>query len=413
MNKILFKSRLIFFLSWMIIHPLTNAQHNHAHAQVVKQTATKTSCTEPVLRCAKAAMPYFADDGSLWVVWSGASAISVARSTNLGQHFEDRIEIARHGDFLDTGPDARPQIVGDRQGNMTIAYSFFRDKNWNAQVNISTSSDNGKTFTTPRSISSDPTSQRFPTLSINQHGRIFVAWIDKREVAAATKAGIKRSGASVAMAWSDDAGQTFRDERLVRDQSCECCRIGLTVTAAGDPAILYRAIFEGGVRDHASQVLSLSLAQGPVRRVAVDDWKTDSCPHHGPSLAVSANGTMHAAWFTQGEARSGIFYAQSKDWGEHYSQPRAIGNPEHQPGRPYLFAKGHDTWLVWKEFDGKSVSVWQQYSEDDGNIWSAPVQITQAVGYTDHPILIANGSKVYLSWLTSADGYRLIELDKR
>lgn len=412
MKKYFFISSLMYFLCGLSLISSATAQHNHAHAQGAVNVDVKAQCTDPSLRCAKAAMPYFSDDGSLWVVWSAAGAISVARSSDLGKHFDDRIEIARHDAFLDTGPDARPQIVGDRQGNMTIAYSFFRDKNWNAQINISTSSNKGRSFTAPRSISTDPTSQRFPALGVNQQGRLFAVWIDKRDVAAATAAGVKRSGASIAFAWSEDGGQTFQDERLVRDQSCECCRIGLALTGQGMPAILYRAIFEGGVRDHASQMFMEPQAEGPVRRVALDDWKTDSCPHHGPSLAVSAHDTLHAAWFTQGDERAGLFYARSTDAGEHYSKPREIGNPDRQPGRPYLYAHGHQVWLVWKEFDGKKVTVWEQRSNDDGASWNTPAQVAEAVGYTDHPILISNGSRVFLSWFTAANGYRLMELSR-
>lgn len=387
--------------------------HSHTHGATPTVKASSSKCVEPDLRCAKAVMPYFAPDGSLWVVWSAAGAISVARSPDAGKHFGPRVEVARHGEFLDTGPDARPQLVGDHHGNMILAYSFFKDQKWNAQVNISTSTDQGKTFSTPRSISLDPSSQRFATLGVNNKGQVFAAWIDKREVAASLAVGQKRSGASIAFAFSEDAGQTFIGERVVREQSCECCRIAMTITEQGSPALLYRAIFNGNVRDHASQILTPSEPAGPVRRVSNDNWATESCPHHGPSLAISAQDrAMHAAWFTQGSARNGIFYARSTDQGAHYSVPRQIGRADRQSGRPYLLAQGRQVWLVWKEFDGKTVTVWLEQSEDDGLSWSKPKQLAQAVGYTDHPLLVSNQNKVYLSWLTAAEGYLLKELTR-
>jgi thiol-disulfide isomerase/thioredoxin len=302
-------------------------------------------------------------------------------------------------------------LVSDKQNNLIIAYGFFRDKNWNAQVNVSRSVDGGKNFSAPAPISQDPTSQRFPSLLTDPQGQIFASWIDKRLVVQANKAGKKQLGGSIAYAWSNDSGQTFSQESIAQGSSCECCRIASALTLNGLPVILYRAIFEGSVRDHATQTFTAPTQPGPTRRVAVDAWATDSCPHHGPALAVSAEGVQHVAWFTQGSARTGSFYARSMDQGKTYSNPVAIGNPEAMPGRPYLLATPTALWLTWKEFDGKRTAVFAQYSTDDGVQWSPPKVIAETVGYSDHPLLIQREGIAYLSWLTAAQGYRLLKLE--
>ncbi len=370
------------------------------------------SCQEPTLACARAASPFFDREGALWLAWSGGGAISVARSTDLGVTFGARTEIARHPGTLDTGPDARPQIVGDDRGNLVVAYAFFRDKQWNAQVNVATSHDNGHTFAPARPVSADPSSQRFPSLSVNADGRIFLAWIDKRLVAAASTSGQKKAGGSIATAWSMDGGSTFSGERIAYDDSCECCRIAVALDGRGLPVLVFRAIFPGSVRDHA--VLEFAAPDGAVatHRVANDGWKTDACPHHGPALAISGPGTYHAAWFTQGQARQGTFYARSRDRGVHFTAPRPVGNPKAQPGRAALLARGEHVWLAWKEFDGRRASVMIQDSTDDGLTWSAPGKVAEVTGYSDHPLLVAQAGKVYLSWLTTANGYRLIEVGR-
>lgn len=382
---------------------------HHAH----QSPAPATQCKAPTLNCAKAATPYFAPDGTLWVVWTGNGIVSIARSSDLAMNFDPRIEIAQHGALLDTGPDARPQLVGNHKGDMAIAYAFFKDKQWNAQINISTSVDQGKSFSEPRSVSSDTASQRFPALSVNPDGRLFIAWIDKRLVAQAKKTGKHALGGSIAFAWSENMGQSFSQETIAQPNSCECCRIGISVNPQGLPVMIYRAIFNGNVRDHATQLVLSESQAGPVERVAVDNWETDSCPHHGPSIAVSSAGTFHVAWFTEGSARTGAYYARSVDSGKNYSPPRVIGNPKAQPGRPYLLAQDKTIWLVWKEFDGKRAAIFMQRSEDDGVTWSAPKLVAETIGYSDHPLLINNQNQTYLSWLTAAQGYRLISLDKK
>ena len=51
-----------------------------------------------------------------------------------------------------------------------------------------------------------------------------------------------------------------------------------------------------------------------------------------------------------------------------------------------------------------------QESGDDGVTWSAPRKVADVSGYSDHPLLVAHAGKVYLSWLTTTDGYRLIKV---
>ena len=389
------------------------AQHHDAHqtSQHASPSAPATPCKEPTLNCARSATPYFAPDGSLWVVWAANGVVAVARSADMGKKFESTIEIAKHGSFLDTGPDARPQLVGNQAGDMTIAYAFFKDKQWNAQVNVSTSIDQGRSFSTPVALTTDPASQRFASLAVDPQGKLFAAWIDKRLVAQAKNAGKKALGGSIAFAWSGDMGKSFSSPTIAQTDSCECCRIGVSLTPQGQPVLIYRAIFNGNVRDHATQLILNETQTAPAERVARDNWETDSCPHHGPSMAVSAPGTYHAAWFTEGAARNGSFYARSTDAGHHYSAPQTIGNPKAQPGRPYLLALNETIWMVWKEFDGKRAAIYLQRSTDDGVSWSRPRQIAETVGYSDHPLLVEKKSLVYLSWLTAAQGYRLIPLD--
>src|SRR5207249_9208192 len=67
----------------------------------------------------------------------------------------------------------------------------------------------------------------------------------------------------------------------------------------------------GSIRDHGVVTFNDATTPGPLRRVSVDDWKLEACPHHGPSLAIAPDGSYHVAWFTDGKARKGLFYARA------------------------------------------------------------------------------------------------------
>ena len=117
---------------------------------------------------------------------------------------------------------------------------------------------------------------------------------------------------------------TFSETRIAFDNTCECCRLAVAFAAAGRPVVAFRNVFDNTVRDHAVVTFADPQTPGPIRRVSVDNWKTDVCPHQGPTLAVGSDGSYHVAWFTNGSARKGLFYASSTDQGQTFSPPGAM-----------------------------------------------------------------------------------------
>jgi hypothetical protein len=363
------------------------------------------------LNCASAVTPAFDARGRLWIAWSAGGAVSVAKSDDAGRSFSAPITIGSHGPMLDVGADARPQIAVDAQGKVAIAYGVFKDKNYNAQVMVSTSAD-GVAFSPPRSLSNDASSQRFPVLRFDADGALFIAWLDKRTVAAAKKKGTEQAGAALAYAWSRDGGLSFGAERIAQDHTCECCRLGLAFDPQHRAAVLFRSIYGSNDRDHSVVTFSADGVAGPAYRVAADRWEIDGCPHHGPSLAIAADGSYQAAWFTLGQTRQGLFYARSTDGGKTFSNPQAVGDVDQQAGRPQLLALGNAVWLAWKEFDGRKVYVKERHSQDAGRHWTADRLVGSTSAYADHPMLASDGSHVYLSWMTRDEGYRLIPMEE-
>jgi hypothetical protein len=200
---------------------------------------------------------------------------------------------------------------------------------------------------------------------------------------------------------------TDEEERNGPPQPAPQSHLFRTSHAAPGAQHLFRNIFERNTRDHALLVYTDADTPGSPHRVSVDDWQIEACPHHGPSLAVARPDIIHAAWFTAGNARQGLFYARSLDGGLHFTAPMPIGDPARRPARPYLLASGHTVRLVWKEFDGEVTVVKQMTSTDDGASWSAPSELESTSDASDHPLLVSAGGHSFLSWMTRAEGYRL------
>jgi hypothetical protein len=389
---------LLALAALLLLGSPTLAQHQHG-----KPGSTPEAFT---------AAPAFAPDGTLWLVRPRVDRIVVLRSTDLGKTFSEPVMVTPEPMNLDWGPDARARIAVDPEGGLIVTFGIFRDAHFNGRALFARSRDGGASFTRPRPITADATSQRFEVAAVDPQGRVFATWIDKRNVGKARAAGKAYPGAALAYAWENgEAG--FGDTSIALDNTCECCRLGVAFAGPGRPAVAFRNIFAGSVRDHGVVTFDEAGKPGPVRRVSVDDWKIEACPHHGPSIAIAPDGSYHVAWFTDGQRRKGLFYARAESADAPYTTPRALSAANRQPARPYLLARGSDLHLVWKEFDGDKVAVRWQVSHDSGRQWRDPRTVAETADASDHPLLVADKQRAYLSWLTRIEGYRLIPLGER
>jgi hypothetical protein len=389
---------------------LTLSQGN-ARAQMSHNHVSESACETTELRCASKVTPAFGQDGTLWLAWMAGGQVSVASSKDAGRTFSAPVQVTQGQLNLDWGPDARPKIAIDRSGNIAVAFSIFKDKAFNGQVLYSRSADGGKTFAPPRPITDNNESQRFDALAFDADGTAFAAWLDKRNRVPAQQNGKKYDGAALFFATSKDGGATYVQAKMAFDNTCECCRLALAFDPAGHPVVVFRNIFEGGVRDHAIVTFSDLTTPGELHRVSHDDWQIAACPHHGPSLSIAPTGTYHVTWYTNGKVRKGLFYAQSRDGGKTFSEPMPIGQADKAPTRPYVMTGPQGTVIVWKEFDGEKTSVKLMTSSDDGKTWSRPRTLSDTTDSSDHPLLVSDGQQSYLSWMTKADGYRLQSIE--
>lgn len=386
----------------------TMAQMSHNHGG-----HTNPKCTDASLGCAMQATPTFASDGTLWLAWAANGIVSVAHSPDLGRTFSTPVAVNQEPLDLDWGPDSRPNIAVDKDGRVFVAFARFKDQAFNGQVLTTRSIDGGRSFTPPAPITANPESQRFEALALDADGSLVAAWLDKRNRVPAAARNEKYVGAGLAFSWSHDHGVTFSEAEIAQDNTCECCRVAVAFAGPGRPVVAFRNVFGGTVRDHAVTTFLDPQTPGPIYRVSVDDWKTDVCPHQGPSLAIAPDGSYHVAWFTNGGVRKGLFYARSTDGGRTFSAPTPVGDAERNPSRAYLLAVGDALWLAWKEFDGERTTVAAMASRDAGRTWSSPRILAQTGDASDHPLLVADGKQVFLSWQTRAEGYRLLPLESR
>ncbi len=370
------------------------------------------ACSEGKVACGMTAVPAFAKDGRLWVAFSVGKNVYAAASTDNGKSFSTPTTIATVGDgVVDAHGDGRPKIVALADGTLLVSYTNRPEKVMIGTIFTARSTDGGKTFSAPQPLLTEG-GQRFDSFVVNRKGRIYAAWLDKTHALKAKAEGKEFLGSGVAFSWSDDGGATFKGKSILIDHACECCRTSAALDKDGTAVFAWRQVLEGNIRDHMVAKLSADGLQATPTRVSDDDWAINSCPHHGPSLAIDAGGGWHVVWFTNGKKRQGLFYARSLDAGKSFSAPEKFGDDARAPGHPTLLAAKGRLYRVWKEFDGTTTTIAMQMSRDNGKSWSAPRVMAETADASDHPELIAHKGAAYLSWLSHKEGYRLLPLPR-
>ena len=144
-----------------------------------------------------------APDGSLWVAWrktfeGNVRDIVVARSTDQGRTFSPPTVVSRDGWVFDACPHRGPSIAFDGRGRLYIGW-YTEGKDEQPRLFISTSDDQGATFSAPVALHTATTS--LPDnlhMAVHPDGRVVAVW---EEVTGVRK--------RVVMRVSDDRGQTF------------------------------------------------------------------------------------------------------------------------------------------------------------------------------------------------------------
>lgn len=384
--------------------PVLAHEEHGAHA-----AAPAAGCTQASIACARSATPAFGPDGRVWLAWTFADVVYVSISSDAGATFPEAHAVTQKMATLDDNSEARPSLTRLADASLLLTFTQ-RDSHYTGRLFTARSVDGGLTFSTPQPMLSEA-GQRFGTPLLLPSGRVVVAWLDLRNQRAAKARGQSYKDTGVALAWSDDNGQSFQGKAILSDYSCDCCRMAAAVGPDGHAVFAWRQVFGGSTRDHAAARLNDDGSLGPLRRIAEDGWKIDACPMHGPSLAIGPDGAWHATWFTGAPGKSGLYYARSSDQGASFGSPQALGDSANKPTRPQVLAgPGNTVWRAWKEFDGQATSVQLQHSADGGVHWGPVVQVARTQGASDHPLLVANGDAAYLSWLTREQGYSLTPL---
>lgn len=340
-------------------------------------------------------------------------AVMVARSTDGGKTFGAPVAASGDDVGVATYPGSSPQVFAGPAGEVYVAYDLnlpHEGVPWGRDtLRLARSSNDGVTFEPAIDIFADSDvveAGTYQDVFAAPDGTVYAAWLSYRQYVPENGVSAEDAVTQIRVARSDDGGETFLPSVLVDDLSCECCRASLAV---GPDNTLYLAW-----RDQAPQadggdpvrnmVISRSQDQGETWSAAVpihdDAWRVGQCPESGPVVAVDAEGTVHAAWFTGKEDGPGVYYAASTDGGATFSAPVTLATDSYYPHatvRGFLDDAGV-FWVTWDDPRTEAGAIHLVQIATGGKL--TPVLSAATGGRT--PDVARAGADLVLTWLTEA-----------
>ena len=312
-----------------------------------------------------------------------------------------------------------PSVAVDDDGSVYVLWTARVESNGKKGTDLyfSASSDMGQSFANPVKVNDEkvPAAHGMHSLHVADNGRIYVSWLDERNVVApkpSTKADghHMESNRELFIADSTDGGRTFSRNRKIAGDACPCCKTALAVARDGTVYASWRHVLPGNYRHIAVSTSSDDGATFSKPVIVSDDkWVLHGCPVSGPSLSVASNGTLKVLWYAAGESNApGLYVAESKDKGQSFS-PRQLLAQETIRGTPVLTegTTGYAGVAVWeKAGDGGSETKFLLIGQDRPAITLGSNVELPAAAFTKDGLFVAYVSKVREKrsvWLIKAD----------
>ncbi|MFZ6774379.1 sialidase family protein [Undibacterium sp. SXout7W] len=389
----------VFAIS-ILLPAISHAQMNHGKAKAAKAELGTSAA--------------FDLQGKLWIASKESAGegntgyVVLQSSTDMGKTWSQPLRVQSQAEAISADGENRPKLAFGPKGEIYIAYTKPLAKPYTGEIRFVRSLDGGASFSTPVTVHTnrEEITHRFESMIVDRSGRIFIAWIDKRDGEAAKARKEKYTGAAIYYSVSTDQGASFKADYKLAEHSCECCRIAMALRPDGKPVAMWRHVFEPNFRDHALSELNSDGSQAALMRTSFDEWRIDACPHHGPSIAFDNEGRRHQTWFNVKADEGGVFYAATNAQGE-LGKPLKLGNA--QAEHADVVVHGKTIALAWKQFDGNASTILGKISLNEGSTWE-DLRIAETQGNSDQPHLLSTPKGPALVWCTQNEGVRIIPL---
>ncbi len=254
------------------------------------------------------------------------------------------------------------------------------------------SSDEGKSWSTPKRIHNDSTltEHGFVSAVPANHG-FQLMWLDGRLVTEDSPVFTVRSAHL-------NFDGTVSNRAILDDNVCTCCQTSMLNAGNDNFIALYRDRTDEEIRDIAGVNFN---NEGKVEAPLIvfnDEWHIPGCPVNGPRAVMNGD-ELGVAWFTMGtEGIASIQFITSVDGGKTYSEPILID--ENNLGRVDMIAADGKYYLSYMDQAESGAEIKIVKIEGNRLVESYSVTPVASSRKTGFPriALSANGDGIFVTY---------------
>jgi hypothetical protein len=116
-----------------------------------------------------------------------------------------------------------------------------------------------------------------------------------------------------------------------------------------------------------------------------------------PQMTVSEN-NVYVTWENNGLGNFEVFVAKSNDNGNSFASPVNISKNAAPSGAPQIVGSGNNIYVVWMDRTPGNYDIFVAKSNDAGSTFGTPVNVSNTPKDSGYPQITASGNNIYVVW---------------
>lgn len=367
----------VLWILFVVLLVLSGCKRGPLDAHNIKSTPSLSQPVRVSSEDADAAEPAIAitPDGSFYVAWmdhgpKSQADVMIVRFNGEGQMEGSPVRVNTQPGTATAWRGDPPTVAVAPDHTVFVGWTRVESESGHAtDIYLSSSRDNGQTFGTAVKVNDDtkPAVHGMHSLAIGNDGRVYMAWLDERNIKPMAMKDTKLDASSAGhhmesnrelfFASSTD-GRTFTPNQRVATNVCPCCKTALAINSDGRLYVSWRQVLPGDLR-HIAVSSSPDKGKSFTSPVIVSDdqWVLAGCPVSGSTLSVDEQGTLSVLWYSAGtNGETGLYWCQSKDNGATFGARRLV-TAGLTKGTPVLLATNGAFAGVWEGYESGKAKV--------------------------------------------------------
>jgi len=323
----------------------------------------------------------FVSNDTIHIVWEenrdGNYEIYYKRSFNAGNSWSQDIRLTN-----DPNLSMQPSISGSGS-NIHLVWLDTRDGNW--EIYYKNSNNGGNNWSIDKRLTNNSYYSYSPCISVSS-SNIHVVWVDDRD-----------GNEEIYYKKSNDGGNTWNNDlRLTNNPNTSTnpsiWSYGSNIHVVwqddrdGNYEIYYKKSNDGG-----------------------NTWSNDIRLTSNPSNSLypsiyGFSSNIHIVWVDDRDGNYEIYYKKSNDGGNTWSNDLRLTNNPQESFYPSIFVSGLNVHVTWTDSRDGNREIYYKNSIDGGNTWSQDIRLTNNPNASQNSFLFASGTKIHLIWTDDRDG---------